>query len=127
MGVVHRHRYAVVYAPIGFDALRFKVSIVFKQVFQRSIGVRDMLDADQTTAISLSSLRLQDIQIQESEAMVLPVVGQEGERRILILNLGVKHYLVPAYHLLEATGAVNDVNEFHRTNACHWFPPGKIP
>ena len=76
-----------------------------------------MVDTDHATVIRLSTSRLQDVQVGKCKPMVFVVIGQEGQRRVLMLDLGVEHCLVPAQHLLEAAGAVDDVHELDGADA----------
>jgi hypothetical protein len=63
--------------------------------------------------------RSDHVEVDEREPVVLVVVGQERERRVLVLDLGVEDRLVPAHHGLEAARAVDDMNELGGTNAGH--------
>jgi hypothetical protein len=80
-----------------------------------------VIDADHSPAIRLCASGLQDVQVGEREPMVLVIVSQESERGVLVLHFGVEDQPVPAEHLLEAPGAVDDVDEPCGTNALHQF------
>jgi hypothetical protein len=75
---------------------------------------RRIVDADHTAAIRSRPVWLNGIQIYQSETVVFVVICHEGQRRILILDLGVEDRPIPFEHLLEVARAIDDMNEFRR-------------
>jgi hypothetical protein len=56
-------------------------------------------------------------QICESETMMLVIIGEKSERRILIGHCRLEDRSVPVNHFLKPPRAVNNVREFRRL--CH--------
>jgi len=75
--------------------------------------------SDDAAPVVGRTARHEDVEVGEREAVVLVVVSQEREGRVLVLHLGVEHRLVPAHHLLEAARAVDDVDELGGADAGH--------
>ena len=73
-----------------------------------------MIDPDLTAIVSGSAPRFQDIEIGEREPMVLVVVSQKCESRVLVNDLRFEDIAVPCEHLIEAARLVDDMGEFHR-------------
>ena len=71
-----------------------------------------MIDADLPALVDLGVVRFDDIEIRERKAMVFIIVGQEGESRILHLDMGIENELVPLQHLLEPVCPVDDMGEY---------------
>ena len=46
-----------------------------------------------------------------ADPVMLVVIGEKGEHRGLVAHLGIEHRLVPLYHLFEAAGAVDHMDE----------------
>jgi len=69
-----------------------------------------VVDADDPAPV-LGRVRMDDRHVDHRDPMVLVVIGEEGEHRVLIAHLGVEHRLIPLDHLLEAAGAVNHMDE----------------
>jgi hypothetical protein len=76
-----------------------------------------MVDPDQAPPVPFRAFRLQDVQVGKRKTVMFVIVSQKSERWILVLDLGVKHGLVPPHHLLKATRSVDDMNELLRTDA----------
>ena len=59
------------------------------------------------------------LKIDSLTAVMLVVVGQEGQDGVLVLHLAVEHRLVPGDHLVELARAIDDMHEAGRTDAGH--------
>ena len=68
---------------------------------------------------------LNHVQVDEGEAVMFVVIGQESQHGILILDLCVKDGLVPADPLLKAPRAVDEMDELGRTDAWHGEPSSR--
>ncbi len=76
-----------------------------------------MVDADRAPSFALVGLRLDRVQIDQGDAVMFVVVGQEGENGILVLDLAIEDRAVPFDHLLELARAVHDMDEAGRADA----------
>jgi hypothetical protein len=92
---IHRHRYAVVDAPIRLDPIRSEPRIVLEQVAQLCVGIGDMVDTDDAQLIGLAALGLQQCHVGKGEPVVLTVIGQKRQRRVLVLSPGIEYGLIP--------------------------------
>jgi len=119
IGVVHRHRHAVMDAPIGQDALVLELDVVLDQVVDAAVGVGDVVDADRAPRTVMAGVRRHYSQVDQRHAVMLVVVGEKRQYRILVLDLAVEHRLIPSDHLVELTGAIDDMDETGRTDAGH--------
>jgi hypothetical protein len=129
IGVVHRHRQAVVHAPVGLDAGGLELAEVFQQVRERAVGVGDMVYTDQAAAVGLHRVGPDGVEVDQREPMVLVIEGEEGPHRVFGEDLRPEHRLVPVRHLLETAGAVDDVGDLQRAGEGHggllgWKAPG---
>ena len=61
-------------------------------------------------------------QVDEGEAVVLVIVGQESEPGVPVLDARLEDAGIPVDHLLEAVRVVNDMGEF--TGCDHFCLPG---
>jgi hypothetical protein len=70
-----------------------------------------VVDTYSSPVIRTAAARIDQIHVHEGEPMVLVVIREERDCRVLVLDLGPEHRLVPGEHLLEATSAVDDMHE----------------
>jgi len=68
-----------------------------------------MIDAQLSRRLGFSPVWIQHGHVRESEAMMLVIIGEKSERRVLILNLRFKDSLVPLQHFLITSGHINNV------------------
>ena len=80
-----------------------------------------MINADESCLILLSALWVQYTQVCKGESVMLVVVGEEGQRSILMLHLCAEDLHIPTQHLLETARSVDDVREFLWANTVHEF------
>jgi len=110
-------------APIRMDARLLQVFVVLEQVVERAIGVGHVIDPDEAVPFVVRAVRVQRVQVGQGESMMFVVVAQEGERRVLVVDPGIEHLLIPRQHLVETTGPVDDVRELLWTDSCHVCSP----
>ena len=76
-----------------------------------------MVDADQAAPVALARRRPDRGHVDQRHPVMLVVIGQEGEHRVLVLDLAVEHGLVPGDHLVEAARAIDHMDEARRADA----------
>ena len=76
-----------------------------------------MIDADAGSQFARFARTVNDRHVRKGEAVVLVIEGQECERGVLVLHVGVEDGLVPIDHLIEAPRHIDDVSELRRF--CH--------
>lgn len=105
----------------GCDASHLQFDVVLEQIANRCVTVAHVVNPDSALPVRFSSIRLEQLQIGERKAMVLIVVRQKRESRVLKLDLGTKDGLIPLQHFVKTARAVDHVREFDRTDNCHVF------
>src|SRR5207342_1907550 len=100
------------------DANPLQPSIGIEQVAYRSVGVGNVVHANLASVVARFAAGFQDVEVGESEPMVLVVIGEEGESRIFVDHLRFEDVAIPRKHLIEAPGHVDDVSELHRLHHC---------
>jgi hypothetical protein len=78
-----------------------------------------MIDTNEARLLDVGAIGLQHRQVGKREPVVFVVIGEECQCGVLMLDLGVKHNLIPIQHLLEAASPINDVYESLGTNTGH--------
>ena len=78
-----------------------------------------MVDADRAALAVMAGIRRHRVEVDQRDAVMLVVVGQEGQHRRLVLHPAVEHRLVPVDHPVELAGAIDHVDEAGRTDAGH--------
>ena len=73
-----------------------------------------MIDTDAAAIVRIAARSAHDIEIDEGEAVVFIIEGQERQRGILILDTGIEHRAIPGEHRGKAAGAIDDMGEAYR-------------
>ena len=69
-------------------------------------------------------LRVHHVEVHKGKTVVFVVVGHEGERWVLRLDLRFENIPVPAHHLVEAAGSVDHVGKLGGFRHGHLRPRG---
>ena len=73
-----------------------------------------MVHADLAPVVARRAAGFQDIEVGEGEPVMLVVVGQERQGRILVYDFRFEDVAVPRDHLIEAPRHIDDVRELDR-------------
>jgi len=76
-----------------------------------------VIDPDETLLIGFDVAGHEQGKIGKCESMMLIVICQKCQHRVLVLNLGIKYRLVPLNHPLKATSPIDNMSEFPGANA----------
>ena len=112
--VVERESRPVVHRPIGADASLLQAIVSEEKVADTSVCKADVIYAYLAAIIRPNSHGSQNIQIRESKAMMLVVIGQERERWITVDHGSFEDTSVPMDHLVETPRHVDDMRELDR-------------
>ena len=80
-----------------------------------------MIDAYLSPIVARGAARFQDVEIGESEPVMLIIVGEERESWIFVNDLGLENIAVLGNHLIETPRHVDDMRELDRLY--HWPLP----
>ena len=117
IAVVHGRRGAVVDAEEGTDALLPGPDVVVEQFLQRAERERDVVEPGGLGRLHAQLApgggvaRGQRAEVDEGDAVVLVVIGHEGEMGVLVDDVTAEHRAVPVTHLRQAVGLEHDVGE----------------
>ena len=70
-----------------------------------------MIDTNFGVGVLLDTVRIKDIHVAEREPMMLVIVGQKSEGRVLILQSCLEDLLVPVDHFVTSSRHVNHVGQ----------------
>ena len=87
----------------------FQPIVILEQLAGIRESVTDVVDADFGSRVDLGPIGIEHRHVCERKAMVLVIVSEKGERRVLILHLRLKDGLVPRQHFCIASGHINNV------------------
>jgi hypothetical protein len=93
------------------DAVRLQPAIGRQQLAEIAIAIGDMVSAG-----ALRIARRQSGDMDQREAVVLVVIGQEAQPLVAEHDAGGEHGLVPLRHLVELAGAQYEMGEFCRVD-----------
>src|SRR5262245_15804001 len=92
------------------DALPFQPCVGVHQFVDVAPGVTEVIEAGCRRRLFVRVIFCR-AEVDESEAVVLVVIGQEGQSVVAVLYARLENPCVPVDHLLETVGVQGDVSE----------------
>ena len=106
IAVVHGEREAVVDAPIGLDAQPRQAFVGGEEIVQGAVGIGAVVHPG-----GAGGAILQAGHVDDGDAVMLVIKGEEGEHRRGRHHLRLQHLAMPLDHLGIARRAIDDVRE----------------